>query len=129
MSRRPAPSPAATRPASALDEVARLEAAAEQRQRADEDARERVARANREAGAALAAARALGQEEAASRRAGLLATADRDVERILEKGRGTAASVRHDFERRLPDLLAEALQLILPATAGRSATTTPPEGR
>lgn len=127
--RRPSPPPAAPRPGSALEEVGRLEAAADDRQRADEEARERVAQARREAEAALAAARTRGEQEAARLRAALLAAADRDAERIQEEGRRAAAEVRYEFERRLPDLLTEALRLILPAASLPSRAQTTPGKR
>jgi F0F1-type ATP synthase membrane subunit b/b' len=117
MSRRPTP---AARPGSPLEEVRRLEAAEEQRQRADDEAQARLAGARREAKSIVAAARANGEREAQRRRAALLAAADRDAEQILREGRKLAARARHRFERRLPDLVGEALRLILPGASGPS---------
>jgi hypothetical protein len=123
MTKRATPTAAPTRPASPLEEVRRLEAAAEQRRHADEEATARLARARRDAEATVAAARTRGEEQAAVRRAALLAAADGDAERILAEGDRLAAGVRHQSERRLPELVTEALRCILPAASG------PPSGQ
>jgi flagellar biosynthesis/type III secretory pathway protein FliH len=129
MTKHATPTAALARPASPLEEVRRLEAAAEQRRHADQQATARLARARRDAEATVATARTRGEEQATVRRAALLAAADRDAERILAEGHGLAAGVQHQVEQRLPELVTEALRCILPAASGPSSGQAASEGR